>query len=136
MDPLMPSRDSVASIMIAHAACQVAAKQMVGIYLSVWVRRPMLQHIRGVQVTSIGTGIMGYLGNKGAVECSIADAYWWFLSRAKSTGFLHHVMKALLDRKQILCMHDQCLHEHVRIRRHQTMLHLSHLSRGCAKHVQ
>ncbi|KAK9792500.1 hypothetical protein WJX73_010349 [Symbiochloris irregularis] len=46
---------------------QVAAKQMVGIYLSVWVRRSLLQHIRGVQVTSIGTGVLGYLGNKGAV---------------------------------------------------------------------
>lgn len=44
---------------------QVAAKQMVGVYLSIWVRRPMLQHIRGVQVTCIGTGVLGYLGNKG-----------------------------------------------------------------------
>ena len=44
---------------------QVAAKQMVGIYLTVWVRRPLLQHIRGLQVACIGTGIMGYLGNKG-----------------------------------------------------------------------
>ena len=47
---------------------QVAAKQMVGVYLSVWVRRPLLQHIRGVQVTSIGTGVLGYLGNKGAAR--------------------------------------------------------------------
>lgn len=46
---------------------QVAAKQMVGIYLSVWVRRSLLLHIRGVQVTCIGTGGFGYLGNKGAV---------------------------------------------------------------------
>ena len=45
---------------------QVAAKQMVGVYLSVWVRRGILAHVRGVQVTSIGTGMMGYLGNKGA----------------------------------------------------------------------
>ena len=38
---------------------------MVGIYLSIWVRRALLKQIRGVQVTSVGTGIMGYLGNKG-----------------------------------------------------------------------
>jgi hypothetical protein len=45
---------------------QVAAKQMVGVYLSVWVRAGVLPHIRGVQATSVGTGIMGYLGNKGS----------------------------------------------------------------------
>lgn len=39
---------------------------MVGVYLSVWVRRGILPHVRGVQVTSVGTGMMGYLGNKGA----------------------------------------------------------------------
>ena len=38
---------------------------MVGVYVSLWVRRALLKHIRGVQVTSIGTGVMGYLGNKG-----------------------------------------------------------------------
>ena len=49
------------------AVCaQVAAKQMVGLYLSVWVRSEMLPYIRGVQVTSVGTGVMGYFGNKGA----------------------------------------------------------------------
>jgi hypothetical protein len=44
---------------------QLVGKQMVGIYLSIWVRRALLRQIRGVQVTTIGTGIMGYLGNKG-----------------------------------------------------------------------
>lgn len=38
---------------------------MVGVYLSVWVKRGLLPHIRGVQATTVGTGIMGYLGNKG-----------------------------------------------------------------------
>jgi hypothetical protein len=38
---------------------------MVGVYMSVWVRAGLLPHIRGVQATSVGTGIMGYLGNKG-----------------------------------------------------------------------
>lgn len=44
---------------------QVAAKQMVGLYLSVWVRGDLAPCIRGVQATSVGTGVMGYLGNKG-----------------------------------------------------------------------
>ena len=42
---------------------------MVGIYLSVWVRRGLLPKVRGVQVMSIGTGLLGYLGNKGAPAC-------------------------------------------------------------------
>ncbi|EIE20020.1 DNase I-like protein, partial [Coccomyxa subellipsoidea C-169] len=46
---------------------QVAAKQMVGLYLSVWVTKTILPQIRGVQVTAVGTGVMGFLGNKGAV---------------------------------------------------------------------
>ena len=51
------------------AACaQVAGKQMVGIYLSVWVRRGLLPSVRGVQVTSLGTGLLGYLGNKGGAH--------------------------------------------------------------------
>ena len=45
---------------------QVAGKQMVGVYLSVWVRRRLLPAVRGVQVTAVGTGVLGYLGNKGA----------------------------------------------------------------------
>ncbi len=46
-------------------SCQVAGKQMVGVYLSIWVRRAILPHVHGIQVTSIGTGVLGYLGNKG-----------------------------------------------------------------------
>ena len=38
---------------------------MVGLYLSVWVREELLPRIRGVQTTCVGTGVMGYLGNKG-----------------------------------------------------------------------
>ena len=45
---------------------QLVGKQMVGVYLSIWVKRALLRHVRGVQVTTVGTGIMGYLGNKGA----------------------------------------------------------------------
>lgn len=44
---------------------QVAGKQMVGVYLSVWARRSLLPHIHGVQMLSIATGALGYFGNKG-----------------------------------------------------------------------
>lgn len=55
----------------ANVFVQVAARQMVGVYLSLWVRRGILPHVRGVQVMSVGTGMMGYLGNKGAVAARL-----------------------------------------------------------------
>ena len=46
---------------------------MVGLYLSVWVRSEMLPHVRGVQTSSVGTGVMGYFGNKGALHPCIPE---------------------------------------------------------------
>ena len=43
---------------------------MVGVYLAVWVKQALLKHIRGVQTVTVGTGMMGYLGNKGAISLS------------------------------------------------------------------
>ncbi|KAG2429809.1 hypothetical protein HXX76_010593 [Chlamydomonas incerta] len=50
---------------------QVASKQLVGVYLSVWVRRSLLAAVHGVQVTTVATGFGGYLGNKGAVAARL-----------------------------------------------------------------
>lgn len=44
---------------------QVASKQMVGLYISVWVRHTLLPVVRGVQVATVATGFGGYVGNKG-----------------------------------------------------------------------
>lgn len=57
------------TILPCPACCvhQVASKQLVGIYLSVWARKGVARSIRGVQATSAATGWGGYLGNKGAV---------------------------------------------------------------------
>ncbi|KAK8970671.1 Type I inositol 1,4,5-trisphosphate 5-phosphatase CVP2 [Platanthera guangdongensis] len=49
----------------------IASKQMVGIFLSVWVRSDLVQHIGHLRVSSIGRGIMGYLGNKGCIAMSM-----------------------------------------------------------------
>lgn len=46
----------------------VASKQMVGIYISVWVRSELRRHIRDLQVSSVACGIMGRLGNKGSIS--------------------------------------------------------------------
>lgn len=53
--------------------CLAASKQMVGIFLCVWVRRDFLHHITSLQVSCVGRGIMGYLGNKVAI---LLDMIW------------------------------------------------------------
>ncbi|XP_038990301.1 type IV inositol polyphosphate 5-phosphatase 9 [Phoenix dactylifera] len=46
----------------------IVSKQMVGILVSVWVRGDLRRYIRHPSVSCIGCGIMGCLGNKGAVS--------------------------------------------------------------------
>jgi len=42
-------------------------RQLVGVFVAVWVRASLRQHIRGVQVATVATGFGGLLANKGAV---------------------------------------------------------------------
>ncbi|KAI3865737.1 hypothetical protein MKX03_025483 [Papaver bracteatum] len=48
-----------------------ASKQMVGIFLCVWVRTDLYQHVSNLKVSCVGRGIMGYLGNKGSISISM-----------------------------------------------------------------
>ncbi|XP_072953878.1 type I inositol polyphosphate 5-phosphatase 10-like isoform X1 [Typha angustifolia] len=50
----------------------IACKKMVGIFLTVWVRRELLQNIGHLRLSSVGRGIMGYLGNKGCISVSMS----------------------------------------------------------------
>ena len=43
---------------------RIVSKQMVGLYLSVWVRRCIRKHIQNLKVSTVGVGVMGYIGNK------------------------------------------------------------------------
>ncbi|KAK9266906.1 hypothetical protein L1049_027165 [Liquidambar formosana] len=43
---------------------RIVSKQMVGIYISVWVRRTLRRHINNLKVSPVGVGLMGYMGNK------------------------------------------------------------------------
>eukprot|EP00268_Persea_americana_P045069 TRINITY_DN4574_c0_g2_i2.p1 TRINITY_DN4574_c0_g2~~TRINITY_DN4574_c0_g2_i2.p1 ORF type:complete len:136 (-),score=26.64 TRINITY_DN4574_c0_g2_i2:181-588(-) len=43
---------------------RIVSKQMVGIYVSVWVRKRLRRHINNLKVSPVGIGIMGYMGNK------------------------------------------------------------------------
>ncbi|XP_043697665.1 type I inositol polyphosphate 5-phosphatase 5-like [Telopea speciosissima] len=49
----------------------IASKQMVGLFLSVWARKELVQHIGHLRLTCVGRGIMGYLGNKGCIAISM-----------------------------------------------------------------
>ncbi|KAK6145816.1 hypothetical protein DH2020_019685 [Rehmannia glutinosa] len=43
---------------------RIVSKQMVGIFITVWVRRNLRRHIQNVNVSTVGVGVMGYIGNK------------------------------------------------------------------------
>ncbi|WVZ95878.1 hypothetical protein U9M48_041586 [Paspalum notatum var. saurae] len=49
-----------------------ASKQMVGVLLCVWVRADAAPRVAGVAASRVGTGVLGYMGNKGAVSVSLA----------------------------------------------------------------
>jgi len=46
----------------------IRSKQMVGIFASIWVRSNLRPYIHHLDVSCVGSGIMGYLGNKGSVS--------------------------------------------------------------------
>ncbi|GJU51483.1 type I inositol polyphosphate 5-phosphatase 4-like protein [Tanacetum coccineum] len=52
--------------------CLVASKQMVGIYLTVWVKSDLRDDVRNMKVSCVGRGLMGYLGNKGSISISMS----------------------------------------------------------------
>nr|AIZ68186.1 type I inositol 1,4,5-trisphosphate 5-phosphatase 1-like isoform X4 [Albuca bracteata] len=51
---------------------RIVSKQMVGIFLSVWVRRSLRKYIQNLKVSTVGVGIMGFIGNKGSVSVSMS----------------------------------------------------------------
>ncbi|KAI0498509.1 hypothetical protein KFK09_019397 [Dendrobium nobile] len=52
--------------------CLVVNKQMVGIFLTVWVRCEIRDDVKNMKVSHVGRGLMGYLGNKGSISVSIS----------------------------------------------------------------
>lgn len=43
---------------------RIVSKQMVGLFVTVWVRRSLRRHIQNLNVSTVGVGVMGYIGNK------------------------------------------------------------------------
>ncbi|XP_039810218.1 type I inositol polyphosphate 5-phosphatase 10-like isoform X1 [Panicum virgatum] len=49
----------------------IVCKQMVGIFVTVWVKKELVQHIGHLRKSCIGRGILGCLGNKGCISVSM-----------------------------------------------------------------
>ncbi|XP_042432439.1 type I inositol polyphosphate 5-phosphatase 1-like isoform X1 [Zingiber officinale] len=67
---------------------RIISKQMVGIYLSVWVRRSLRKHIQNLKISTAGVGVMGYIGNKGSisVSMSIYQTHFCFICSHLTSG--------------------------------------------------
>ncbi|GAB4841620.1 hypothetical protein Ancab_022334 [Ancistrocladus abbreviatus] len=65
--------------------CLVANKQMVGIFLTIWVRSDLRDDVRNFKVSCVGRGLMGYLGNK---VKSNALYGWFYLGGQKERNEL------------------------------------------------
>ncbi|XP_071692516.1 type I inositol polyphosphate 5-phosphatase 2-like isoform X2 [Rutidosis leptorrhynchoides] len=55
-----------------HRYVRIVSKQMVGIYISIWVRKRLRRRINNLKVAPVGVGLMGYMGNKGSVSISMS----------------------------------------------------------------
>ncbi|XP_071692137.1 type I inositol polyphosphate 5-phosphatase 1-like [Rutidosis leptorrhynchoides] len=51
---------------------RIVSKQMVGVFITIWVRRSLRKHIQNVHVSTVGVGVMGYIGNKGSISVSMS----------------------------------------------------------------
>lgn len=51
---------------------RIISKQMVGIFITIWVRRGLRKHIQNLKVSTVGVGVMGYIGNKGSISVSMS----------------------------------------------------------------
>ncbi|XP_068662438.1 type I inositol polyphosphate 5-phosphatase 10-like [Aristolochia californica] len=49
----------------------IASKQMVGIFVTIWVKKELVQHISHLRLSCMARGIMGCLGNKGCISVSM-----------------------------------------------------------------
>ncbi|XP_075082509.1 type IV inositol polyphosphate 5-phosphatase 3-like isoform X2 [Nicotiana tabacum] len=67
---------------------RIVSKQMVGVFLSVWVRRSLRKHIQNLNVDTVGVGVMGFIGNKGSVSVSMSiyQTFFCFICSHLTSG--------------------------------------------------
>ncbi|PON52686.1 Deoxyribonuclease I [Parasponia andersonii] len=51
---------------------RIVSKQMVGVFLTIWVRKSLRRHIQNLKVSTVGVGVMGFIGNKGSISVSMS----------------------------------------------------------------
>ncbi|XVF76589.1 hypothetical protein PTKIN_Ptkin13bG0277900 [Pterospermum kingtungense] len=66
-----PSPTCMSGSPMRQRFCLAASKQMVGLFLCIWVRADLYKDISNLKVSCVGRGIMGYLGNKGSISISM-----------------------------------------------------------------
>ncbi|XP_022956522.1 type I inositol polyphosphate 5-phosphatase 10-like isoform X1 [Cucurbita moschata] len=49
----------------------IASKQMVGIFVTIWMRKELVPYVSHLRIASTSRGIMGCLGNKGCISVSM-----------------------------------------------------------------
>nr|XP_043632839.1 type I inositol polyphosphate 5-phosphatase 10 [Erigeron canadensis] len=49
----------------------IKSKQMVGIFVTIWVKKELIPYIGHLRTSCISRGILGYLGNKGCISVSM-----------------------------------------------------------------
>ncbi|KAI4352066.1 hypothetical protein L6164_006352 [Bauhinia variegata] len=67
----------------------IMSSQMVGVFMTIWVRSDLYQHIRHLSVSNVGCGIMGCLGNKGSISirfCLHETSFCFVCSHLASGG--------------------------------------------------
>ncbi|WCJ19056.1 Type I inositol polyphosphate 5-phosphatase 5 [Euphorbia peplus] len=50
----------------------IVGKQMVGIFLTIWIRNELVQYVSHLRISCIGRGILGRFGNKGCISVSMS----------------------------------------------------------------
>ncbi|KAG0569588.1 hypothetical protein KC19_6G101000 [Ceratodon purpureus] len=75
---VFPSNDVAAGENPRPLYSRVASKQMVGLFITVWIRSHLCRHVHNVQVSTVGCGLMNHLGNKGSISVSMFLHYTSF----------------------------------------------------------
>lgn len=80
--------DSVTSKRKRSRFVRIISKQMVGVYMSVWVRRSLRRHVQNLKVSTVGVGIMGYIGNKVSPILCLGSCFTFMSFEAEYTILL------------------------------------------------
>lgn len=67
-----PEVTSVTPRTVRTKYVRIVSKQMVGLFVTVWVRQTLRSHIHNLKVSPVGVGLMGYMGNKGSISISMS----------------------------------------------------------------